>query len=359
MGQGREGLARLRSIGALARASGLSVSALRFYDAAGVLRPAEVDAASGYRWYTAEQVTTARLIASLRRVSMPLDNIGAVLAVRHVPEEAEGLLDQHLHRLEAGLLDARRQLDLARSLITPTPEENPMTTLAFRTTDLAAAFAAVRYAISTDPEQQALNGVLLDFDGTTLRLVATDRFRLAVAVVAVAAGETTGPACRVVAPAALLGDSALLQEDPARTDATVRIELTEHTVTIGDQTADAIDAAFPDYQQLLRTAPAESVRVRAANLVELVTAGPTRTLVQNPDNAPHEVSAVVVNRDTIEITADHPDAVGFNREFLLQALDATGAEELVLALDGPIRPLAIWAPERPDDVSLLMPTRLG
>ncbi len=352
----------MRSIGALARASGLSVSALRFYDAAGVLRPAEVDATSGYRWYTAEQVVTARLIASLRRVSMPLHDIGAVLGVRHLPEEAERLLDQHLHRLEAGLLDARRQLDLARALITAdlitpdlmTSEENPMTTMTVRTADLATAFTAVRYAISTDPEQPALNGVLLDFDSTMLRLVTTDRFRLAVA--GVAAGETTGPACRLVAPVSLL-------EKVARTENTVTVELTENTVTIGDQTAEAIDAAFPDYQQLLRTAPAESVRVRAANLVELVTAGPTRTLVQNPNNAPHEVSALVMDRngdtDTIEVTADHPDAIGFNREFLLQALDATGAEELVLALDGPIRPLAMWAPGRPEDISLLMPTTLG
>lgn len=347
---GREGL---RSIGALARASGLSVSALRFYDAAGVLRPAEVDPTSGYRWYTAEQVTTARLVASLRRVSMPLTDISAVLAFRHLPQEAERLLELHLHRLEAGLLDARRQLDLAQALITAgriTSEENPMTTMTVRTADLAAAFTAVRYAISTDPELLALNGVLLDFDATVLRLVATDRFRLAVA--GVAAGETSGPACRVVAPASLL-------EEVARTDGPVRIELTENTVTIGDQTAETIDAAFPDYQQLLRTAPTESVRVLAANLVELVTAGPTRTLVQNPNNAPHEISAVIMGTDTIEVTADHPDAIGFNREFLLQALDATGADELVLALDGPIRPLAIWAAERPEDVSLLMPTRLS
>ena len=35
----------MRGIGEMARASGLSVSALRFYDGAGVLVPAEVDAA--------------------------------------------------------------------------------------------------------------------------------------------------------------------------------------------------------------------------------------------------------------------------------------------------------------------------
>ncbi|MEO6880848.1 MAG: MerR family transcriptional regulator [Mycobacteriaceae bacterium] len=356
MGQELEGL---HSIGALARASGLSVSALRFYDAAGILRPAEVDATSGYRWYTTAQVTTARLIASLRRVSMPLTDINAVLAARHRPDEATRLLEEHLGRLEAGLLDARHQLDLARRLLAPalvTTEENPMTTMTVRATDLAAAFAAVRYAMSTDPELPALNGVLLDFDATTLRLAATDRFRLAVA--GVATREPSGPACRVVAPVALI--DALLQ-DSARTEATVAVELTESTVTIGDRTADGIDAAFPDYQQLLRNAPVESVRVRAENLVELVTAGPTRTLVQNPNNAPHEISALVVDGDTgtIEVTTDHPDAVGFNREFLLQALEAAGAEELVLALDGPIRPLAMWAPGRPDDMSLLMPTALG
>lgn len=66
-----------RSIGALARESGLTVSALRFYDAAGVLRPARVDPATGYRWYDTDQVHSARLIAGLRAASMPLPDISA------------------------------------------------------------------------------------------------------------------------------------------------------------------------------------------------------------------------------------------------------------------------------------------
>ena len=40
-------------IGEMARASGLTVSALRFYDGAGVLVPAAVDPATGYRTYGA------------------------------------------------------------------------------------------------------------------------------------------------------------------------------------------------------------------------------------------------------------------------------------------------------------------
>ena len=58
----------MRGIGEMARASGLSVSALRFYDGAGVLVPAEVDPDTGYRRYADDQLRAARLVASLRLV---------------------------------------------------------------------------------------------------------------------------------------------------------------------------------------------------------------------------------------------------------------------------------------------------
>lgn len=70
----------MRSIGETARDSGLSVSALRFYDGAGVLVPVRVDPASGYRWYGPEQVEEARLLARLRRAGMPVADIRLVLA---------------------------------------------------------------------------------------------------------------------------------------------------------------------------------------------------------------------------------------------------------------------------------------
>jgi DNA-binding transcriptional MerR regulator len=49
----------MRSIGEMARDSGLSVSALRFYDGAGVLAPAWTDPQTGYRWYDDGQVGDA------------------------------------------------------------------------------------------------------------------------------------------------------------------------------------------------------------------------------------------------------------------------------------------------------------
>src|SRR5689334_25145498 len=98
----------MRGIGEVARASGLSVSALRFYDSAGVLVPAEVDAVTGYRRYADDQVRAARLIAGLRRVGMPVAEIAE--AVRDDVPAVRRRLDAHRRRLEAGLADARREL---------------------------------------------------------------------------------------------------------------------------------------------------------------------------------------------------------------------------------------------------------
>jgi serine/threonine protein phosphatase PrpC len=69
---------RLLTIGAFARASRLSPKALRLYDELGLLRPAEVDPASGYRFYDPAQLDRARLVAWLRSLGMPLARIRMV-----------------------------------------------------------------------------------------------------------------------------------------------------------------------------------------------------------------------------------------------------------------------------------------
>jgi serine/threonine protein phosphatase PrpC/DNA-binding transcriptional MerR regulator len=66
------------TIGDFARATRLSAKALRRYDELGLLPPARVDPFTGYRYYTEEQVERARLVAWLRRIGMPLAEVGRV-----------------------------------------------------------------------------------------------------------------------------------------------------------------------------------------------------------------------------------------------------------------------------------------
>jgi len=69
----------LLTIGEFARRSGLSIRALRLYDRIGLLRPAEVVAATGYRRYAGHQLHAGRLIALLRRLDMPLSAITSIV----------------------------------------------------------------------------------------------------------------------------------------------------------------------------------------------------------------------------------------------------------------------------------------
>jgi PPM family protein phosphatase len=78
----------LWTIGAFARAAGLTPKALRLYDQSGLLRPAAVDPDSGYRLYDPVQLRHARLVAELRRIGMPLAEIRTVCGLG--PPEAAG-----------------------------------------------------------------------------------------------------------------------------------------------------------------------------------------------------------------------------------------------------------------------------
>lgn len=79
----------LMTSGEFARASRLSPKALRLYDELGLLSPAEVDPATGYRRYAPAQLEQARLVAWLRRLGMPLARIRAVTVLPRTDAAAE------------------------------------------------------------------------------------------------------------------------------------------------------------------------------------------------------------------------------------------------------------------------------
>lgn len=95
------------SIGEFARRSRLSIKALRLYDELGVLVPARVDEASGYRYYDVSQLEAARLVAMLRQLELPLTAIKELLACD--PVDAAGQIAVHWRGVES-VHDARREL---------------------------------------------------------------------------------------------------------------------------------------------------------------------------------------------------------------------------------------------------------
>lgn len=101
------------SIGEFARRSRLSVKALRLYDELGVLVPARVDQASGYRYYEVGQVEQARLVAMMRQLDVPLAGIKELLGCD--PADAAQRIAAYWQEAEAA---HRSRRDLATYLVT-------------------------------------------------------------------------------------------------------------------------------------------------------------------------------------------------------------------------------------------------
>jgi DNA-binding transcriptional MerR regulator len=104
------------TIGRFSVMTQLSVKTLRHYHRVGLLEPAEVDAETGYRYYTTGQVSTAHVIRRFRDLGMPVEELRSVLAAD--PDDRNALILRHLDRLEDQLAQTRSAVDSLRALLT-------------------------------------------------------------------------------------------------------------------------------------------------------------------------------------------------------------------------------------------------
>src|SRR5882757_1571921 len=104
------------TIGDFSRATHLSVKTLRHYHDVGLLEPNEVDPATGYRYYSEQQIPTAQVIRRLRGLQMPIAEVKAVLAARD-SDARNRLIVAHLDRLESELARTNAAVGELRDLL--------------------------------------------------------------------------------------------------------------------------------------------------------------------------------------------------------------------------------------------------
>ena len=98
-----EGLLR---IGEVARLLNLSGGTLRHYEQMGLLDPAHIDPASGYRYYGARQLSTLNTISHLRVLDLPLAQIREFVTTRDVD-----LMQRQLAQQQELIERKRRELE--------------------------------------------------------------------------------------------------------------------------------------------------------------------------------------------------------------------------------------------------------
>lgn len=111
----------LMNIGAVAKATGLATSALRYYEQEGLLAPT-MRSGAGYRLYDGEAVERVRFIRSAQGVGFNLDDIRTLLDLEQQgtgssQADVQGLLERRLAQVDEKMKELKRvQAGLGRAL---------------------------------------------------------------------------------------------------------------------------------------------------------------------------------------------------------------------------------------------------
>ncbi|MBK8024175.1 MAG: GyrI-like domain-containing protein [Chloroflexi bacterium] len=97
-------------IGVFSRLVQVPVATLRYYDYVGLLKPDRVDAQTGYRYYSADQLPRLHRILALRGLGFSLEEIGQALESQVPSEQMRGMLRLRQAQLNQELAEAQQRL---------------------------------------------------------------------------------------------------------------------------------------------------------------------------------------------------------------------------------------------------------
>lgn len=363
----------LLTISAFARTVGLTPSALRFYDDAGLLAPTTVDERNGYRYYDHDQRRRAILVRQMRELDVPLTTMRAVLD--GPPEQAEQLLTEHVDRLTVRADRAREELgDILGALRGGGASDAP-TTLTIGGPELAGAIRQVApfAAAAEPPPTDLLDCLLLDVSAGELTVVGTDRYRLGARTLRVA--DLDGPDCRLPIPTGELlavtdrlrrrhrvrltadADSVIITEiDPERA------RPAEHPEPVARWQLNAAADRYPDYRRVLEASQQQHGRHRMIidriRLLELLCADRTGTVVLRP--AADQVLISRINDPEIRrlpaICTGPGESVAFSPELLASALQSSVGPDVLIDL-APDSAAVVRSADEGSFCTLVMPRR--
>lgn len=102
-------------IGDFAKMSRVSVKTLHYYDEIGLLKPAEVNNATGYRFYTLDQLPRLNRILVFKDLGFSLDQIRTVLNEDLAPTELRGMLRLKQAHLQEMITEGQERLERVKA----------------------------------------------------------------------------------------------------------------------------------------------------------------------------------------------------------------------------------------------------
>ncbi len=241
---------------------------------------------------------------------------------------------------------------------------------------LRDAIKQTLFATSSDETRAILTGVLVVFQGDSLRFVATDTHRLAVRDCAVKEG--TGSASAIV-PSRAMNELARIVGNDAG-EVVVTLSSNQIQFQIDDEKSGSttlisrlIDGQFPNYERVI---PAQSTRTLTVER-EPLAAAVKRAAIVARESASRVVLRTTEDGDRLTITAqsgsvgdayeevevarsgdDSPIEIAFNAKYLSDVLSVLDSEGLNIELTEPLRPGVIRPTDDADYLCVLMPMQV-
>jgi DNA polymerase-3 subunit beta len=234
---------------------------------------------------------------------------------------------------------------------------------------LASMVKRVSKAVSRDETRAVLTGVLVVVEGPSIRMVATDSYRLAVSEVILE--QSPEEDMEVVVPGRALEEVTRI----ATTVEEISLGTTENQVVFefGETVfvTRRIEGSFPNYKQLIPKEKSTSVVVATEEFSSAVK----RVSLMALHNSPLKV-AVSSEDQTLSLSANTQDVgeasedvmvkseggdveIAFNHAFLTDGLNSITSETVTLEVQNALKPGLLRSQGEDDFLYLLMPVRLS
>ena len=251
----------------------------------------------------------------------------------------------------------------------PTPDAP---TLTLPVDVLARLITGTHFAISADETRPHVNAALMEWERTKVRMVSTDGHRLSKVEAKV---EDAGMTATMLIPLKAIGELRRLAEEAKGDGSTVTITQSGPSAffAVAGMTFSCklVGAQFPPYRQVIPEPRGKAARAPRGALIEALramkVASPDRTggvkLTFEPGVLRLTSESPESGNGHDEIAVDYAGdgtTIGFNAEYLLDALGVVATDDVLLDVGGELDPMRITAGDGSDEyVGVVMPQRIA
>ena len=252
-------------------------------------------------------------------------------------------------------------------VIPKVPKEN---TVIVSVKDLNSAITQTVFAASANSSRPVLSGVLFDLDRDSLKIVATDSYRLAERKIHLK--EKTSISLQSVVPSRTIVELGKILSKAQ--EESLEINLTKNQVlfTVGtiELTSRLIEGKFPDYEKIIPKSTKTKITVSTEDLSLVIK---RVSLFARENNNSIKVAAtndgkLIVSTEETKIGEEKAEVmvkvdgennkIALNAQYLLDVLTFIQADKVLLEIDDKLAPAVIKPAENKDYVYIIMPLKI-